>query len=142
MDPIGTITSTQRAGQTSGQSSSTSGRGLNELTSEDFTQLIITELTKQDPLQPNDTNALLNQIATIRSIESDTNLSDSLSGLVRQNDFSSAATLIGKSVSGVSTDNRRVSGVVESIARTREGTSVRLESGETMAWANVDRVQQ
>jgi flagellar basal-body rod modification protein FlgD len=115
---------------------------MSELSSEDFTQLIITELTKQDPLQPNDTNALLNQIATIRSIESDTSLSTSLSSLVEQNDFSSAATLIGKNISGVSIDNRRASGTVEAVARTRDGTMVRLTTGEVLSWANVDSVQQ
>ena len=87
MDAVGALSSTQRNSQ------GNSGRGMSELSSEDFTQLIITELTKQDPLQPNDTNALLNQIATIRSIESDTSLSTSLSSLVEQNDFSSAATI-------------------------------------------------
>lgn len=140
MDAVGALSSTQRNSQ--GSSSGTSGRGMNALTSEDFTQLIITELTKQDPLQPNDTNALLNQIATIRSIESDTSLSTSLSSLVRQNDFSSATTLIGKNISGVSIDNRRASGTVEAVAKTRDGTMVRLTTGEVLSWANVDSVQQ
>jgi flagellar basal-body rod modification protein FlgD len=136
MDAVGALSSTQRNSQ------GNSGRGMSELSSEDFTQLIITELTKQDPLQPNDTNALLNQIATIRSIESDTSLSTSLSSLVQQNDFSSAATLIGKNISGVSIDNRRASGTVEAVARTRDGTMVRLATGEVLSWANVDSVQQ
>ncbi len=118
-----------------------SARGFNDLSSQDFTKLIISELTKQDPLEPNDTNALLGQISTIRSIESDTKLSDSLSSLVKQNDFSSAATLIGKSISGVSNGNQRVEGVVESISRTKDGTTVRLANGDTLKWSNVDSVK-
>lgn len=122
-------------------SSNTSGRGMSQLNSEDFTKLIITELTKQDPLQPNDTNALLNQIATIRSIESDTNLNSSLTSLVRQNDFASASTLIGKTISGISEENERVSGQVESISRTSSGTTVKLVGGDLLDWKNVDSVQ-
>jgi flagellar basal-body rod modification protein FlgD len=140
MEAVGALSSTQRNSQAN--LSSTSDRGMSALTSEDFTQLIITELTKQDPLQPNDTNELLNQIATIRSIESDTSLSTSLSSLVKQNDFSSAATLIGKNISGVSIDNRRASGTVEAVSKTRDGTMVRLTTGEMLNWANVDSVQQ
>ncbi len=120
--------------------SNTAGRGVSQLSSEDFTKLIITELTKQDPMQPNDTNALLNQIATIRSIESDTTLNSSLTNLVRQNDFASASTLIGKTVSGVSEENARVSGQVESISRTSSGTTVKLVGGTQIEWKNVDRV--
>lgn len=113
---------------------------MSQLSAEDFTNLIITELSKQDPLQPNDTNALLNQIATIRSIESDTTLNSSLTSLVRQNDFASASTLIGKTISGISEDNARVSGLVESISRTSSGTTVTLAGGHTLDWKNVDRV--
>lgn len=125
---------------TGSNSSNTTGRGMSQLSAEDFTNLIITELSKQDPLQPNDTNALLNQIATIRSIESDTTLNSSLTSLVRQNDFASASTLIGKTISGISEDNARVSGLVESINRTNSGTTVTLATGEILEWKNVDRV--
>ena len=45
---------------------------FNELASEDFIQIIFTELTNQDPLAPNDTSALLDQLNSIRSIESGT----------------------------------------------------------------------
>lgn len=124
----------------SSSSSKSTGRGMSQLSSEDFTKLIITELTKQDPMQPNDTNALLNQIATIRSIESDTTLNSSLTSLVRQNDFASASTLIGKTISGISDENARVSGLVESISRTSSGTTVKLAGGDTLDWKNVDRV--
>ena len=39
------------------------------LGSEEFLKIILTELTSQDPLSPNDTSALLDQISTIRSIK-------------------------------------------------------------------------
>lgn len=46
-------------------------RGFSEVTSDEFMSMILSELTNQDPLEPNDTENLLNQISTIRSIESD-----------------------------------------------------------------------
>jgi hypothetical protein len=58
---------------------------FNEMTSEDFMKIIFTELENQDPLQPNDTSALLDQLGSIRSIESDVKLTEQLQALVREN---------------------------------------------------------
>lgn len=114
--------------------------GFSALSSEDFTQIILTELSKQDPLQPNDTNALLQQLSTIRSIQSDTDLSDQLSALVAQSDFASAAGLIGRSVSGLSEELRRVQGLVQSVSRTEQGPVLTLASGQRVPFSNVDQV--
>jgi flagellar basal-body rod modification protein FlgD len=103
--------------------------GFSAMSTEDFTKIIFTELTNQDPLSPNDTNALLQQISTIRSIQSDTDLSASLTTLVTQNEFSSAATLIGQPVSGVSEEYERVEGTVKSVSRTANGPVLTLEDG-------------
>ena len=55
--------------------------GFNALSSEDFIKIIFTELANQDPFQPNDSSALLEQLNSIRSIESDTKLIDKLEDL-------------------------------------------------------------
>lgn len=120
--------------------SGSSGGGFSGLTAEEFTKIVLTELSKQDPLQPNDSNALLQQLSTIRSIQSDMDLSSSLQSLVQQNDFASASTLIGRTVSGVSVENERVVGQVESVARTADGTFLRLQTGQIVPFANVDRI--
>lgn len=124
----------------SGTASSKAGVGFSGLSSEDFTKIVLTELSKQDPLQPNDTNALLQQLSTIRSIQSDTDLTDSLKSLTKQNDFAAAATLIGKSVSGVTEQGSRVIGTVASVGRTKDTSLVRLASGEVLDFKNVDRI--
>jgi flagellar basal-body rod modification protein FlgD len=124
----------------SGSTNGKAGVGFSGLSSEDFTKIVLTELSKQDPLQPNDTNALLQQLSTIRSIQSDTDLTDSLKSLTKQNDFAAAATLIGKSVSGVTEQGSRVIGTVASVGRTKDTSLVRLASGEVLDFKNVDRI--
>ena len=115
---------------------------LSSLSSGDFFKLILTELTKQDPLAPNDTNALLQQISAVRSIQSDMDLSTDLRTLVNQNEFASAATLVGKTVSGVDQEFKRVSGEVKSISRTNEGTILTLKTGERIHVGNLDEIKQ
>ncbi len=127
------------SGTTSNTVSASAG-GLSALTSEDFAKIIFAELGKQDPLQPSDTKALLEQISSLRSIQSNMDLSSDLQSLVSQNEFSSAATLIGKQVAGVDEGNERASGVVKSVLRTRDGAVVQLESGERLRVSNLDEI--
>ena len=55
---------------------------FNTLSSAEFLQIIFTELQNQDPLEPQDSQAMLNQLSSLRSIESDTKMVDSLQSLV------------------------------------------------------------
>ena len=116
--------------------------GFSAMTSEDFTKLIFTELSNQDPTKPSDTNQLLQQLSQIRSIQSDTDLSSKLSSLVNQNEFSNASALIGRMISGVSEDNERVAGMVDAVTRTNQGTFLTLASGVRVNISNVDEIQK
>lgn len=116
--------------------------GFSAMTSEDFTKLIFEELTNQDPLAPNDTNALIQQIANIRNIQSDLDLSTNLGSLVDQQSFAAATSVIGKFVSGISDESGRVSGIVKSVVRTTEGTVVSLKNGEIISFDKVDAIRE
>lgn len=113
---------------------------FNELTSGQFLQIIFTELTNQDPFQPNDSQAMLQQLATIRSIEADTQMTNKLTALVRQNELAAAAGLIGSLVSGISLDNRRVADLVISVSQTAEGPVLNLFDGSRMFFSQVDEI--
>lgn len=98
------------------------------LTSEQFVEIMMTEMEGQDPLEPNDSEALLNQIANIRSIQSDLELTSKLESLVLQGQLAGASSLIGKYVGGYE-DAREVQGYVLSVSRTDEGPVLNLDTG-------------
>ncbi|TVS07825.1 MAG: hypothetical protein EA423_03125 [Phycisphaerales bacterium] len=114
--------------------------GLGALGSGEFLQIILSELSRQDPLAPSDTSALLDQIATVRSIQSDVDLSDRLGELVKQNELSAASGLIGGVVGGVSTNNERAVGIVLSVSRTKDGAVLNLDTGQRVNFKQVDEV--
>ena len=126
--------------QSTSRSSSSSASGLSGLSSDEFTKIVFAELSNQDPLSPNDTNQLLQQISTIRSIQSDLDLSTNLNNLVGQNEFANAASLIGKPVSGVSEDRLRVVGVVQTVSRTKDGTVLTLDDGSRLNVKQLDEI--
>ena len=110
------------------------------LSSEQFVKIIFTELSKQDPLQPNDSKALLEQLSSLRNIQSGIDLSNKLTSLVAQNELSAASGLIGRTVSGISDDYERVQGVVQKVIRASDGAVLALANGQRIHMSNLDQV--
>lgn len=67
---------------------------------DDFFKLLIAQLSNQDPMEPMSNQELLNQISSIRDIELSTSLAETLKQLTSENRFGSAASLIGRYVTG------------------------------------------
>ncbi|USN98592.1 MAG: hypothetical protein H6810_10510 [Phycisphaeraceae bacterium] len=118
----------------------TPSNAFSAINSEDFVAMMLSELSNQDPLQPNDTQQLLDQISSIRSIESDQSLLESLNGMVDSNEFASASNLIGTLVSGLTEQGSRTSDVVLSVSRTTDGPVLNLFNGTRVPFDKVDEV--
>lgn len=116
------------------------GDAFSRLSSEEFTKIILTELQNQDPLQPNDTGALLEQLSSIRSIQSDMELATRLESIVGQNELAGASGLIGKRVSGLSEGFARITDEVVSVSRTSDGSVLNLKGGLRMPMKNLDEI--
>ncbi len=103
---------------------------LGVLSSEDFLQLLITQITTQDPLEPVGNQELLNQISSIRDIELSTSLTDTIKSLTGQQYFAAGSALIGQFVSSVPDEaGNTISGVVEGVRFDKEGKAVLQLSG-------------
>lgn len=115
---------------------------FNELASEDFIQIIFTELTNQDPLAPNDTSALLDQLNSIRSIESDIELSNKLETLVGENQLASASGMIGKFIVGRTENFETVTGFATAVQKRGDDISIELDTGWQVPITNVETIVQ
>ena len=111
-----------------------------EMSSEDFIRIIFTELSNQDPFQPNDSAALLEQLNSIRSIESDITLTEKLDALVLQNQLASAGGLVGKFVGGLTTTSERVAGFVIGVSRAGDDVNLELDNGWVVPMNNVETI--
>lgn len=113
---------------------------FSEMTSEQFVKVIFAELTNQDPFEPTDSTALLQQLSSIRSIESDLRLTNQLKSLVTENQLSSAGNLIGQFVGGLTEDNNRVAGHVIAVGREGDSVRVELDNGWVLPMKNVETI--
>ena len=92
-------------------------------------RIIFTELQQQDPFEPNDSSALLEQLNSIRAIESDIELTENLQDIVFQNQLATAGNLIGKTIEGLTATNDRVVGNVFAVVREGNDVTLQLDTG-------------
>ena len=110
---------------------------LSQISSEQFLGIILEELSNQDPFEPNDTSATLEQLNSLRSIESEIELQEQLEALVLQNSIGQAGSLIGRQIDGLSSSGLNVSGIVESVRVVEGEAQLQLDNGSTIDFGNV-----
>ncbi|MDX1947354.1 MAG: flagellar hook capping FlgD N-terminal domain-containing protein [Pirellulaceae bacterium] len=110
------MTDTSAITSTTSPSTATTGNSLKDLDVDEFLQLMITELTNQDPLNPMDNTQLIEQIGQLRQISSTDNLSSALLNVQSGQSLATASSLIGKTVSALDSNNQNITGQVTSVS--------------------------
>ncbi len=85
------------------------------LSREEFLNILISEMSNQDPMNPMDNQDFLAQLVQLENLESTSKLSDAIENLSRLEQLRSAGSLIGRTVVGESIDGASVSGQVEKV---------------------------
>jgi flagellar basal-body rod modification protein FlgD len=111
------------------------------LSSEEFFKVMLTELQNQDPLEPTDTSAMLEQLSAIRNIESQVKLQAQLEEMVASNQIAIAGGLIGKVVEGRDENLNFASGKVNSIRIVGDDVMLELENGRRVPMANLLNIE-
>ncbi len=128
-------------GGASGAAAATSSGAFGELSSDEFVKIMISELSNQDPLEPQDSGALLEQLSSLRNIESQLSLQESLDALIQQNTVVQASSLVGKTVEYDSeTLGRTTAAEVTSVQINGDEVSLKLDNGVTMPISKVTGV--
>jgi len=135
-----------------------SAGGFADLSSAQFIKVLITELSHQDPFEPQDSGALLEQLSSLRNIESQMTLQDKLEQLVKdnaasmnslqdhletllfQNQVVTAGNLIGRDIEGMTDDGKTVTGKVTSVRMSGARIVLALDSGEDVGMERVTRM--
>lgn len=139
MDALGTVANASGTIATP----SPRARGFGDLAGDDFFQLLITQITNQDPLEPTGNQELLDQISSIREIELSTAMSSTMQALSVQQQYAAASALIGRYVTGpVSEDGAQISGPVVGARFDQNGGAIlQLSTGDELPLEQVTGVQ-
>jgi flagellar basal-body rod modification protein FlgD len=115
MATVGGTSGTSTSGS-SGSSSKNQVHDLKDLDINQFLQLMVSELTHQDPLNPMDNTQLVQQIGELRSIAASDQLTTTLQAVQTQQSLTTASSLIGKQVTALNSDNEDVTGTITSVS--------------------------
>ena len=94
------------------------------LSQQEFFSIMISELTNQDPLEPQDNNDFLNQVAQLQNLETMDRLTQGIEGLLLSQQITSGSSLIGQTVSAVDDNGLEVGGTVDRVVVQGQDVSV------------------
>ena len=132
------VSATSGSTGTSSSSSANTDR-MQSLGVQDFTKMLVAELTNQDPMEPMKNSDMLQQISQIRAISSSDQLSTTLQSVLLGQNVATAGNLIGRSVTGLDGNGERVNGKVSSVSIS-SGSAVLNVGSSTIDLKNVTQI--
>jgi flagellar basal-body rod modification protein FlgD len=113
----------------------------NDKVSQDqFLQLLIAQMTHQDPLNPMDNSEFMSQMAQLQALDEQIETNGTLQQMNRSNQLAAAATLIGTQVRGLTEGDVSVTGIVGRALVQEDKLYVVLTDGQKLPLANVEQV--
>ena len=106
-------------------------------------QIILTQLTYQDPLKPMDNFEFVSQLAQFTQLQQSQTLNDNISNLLSAQSASQATSLLGKTVDATS-NGATVTGIVKSVSFSsgQSTLTIQTSSGSTVSQIAVSAVTQ
>ena len=133
------VTSTGVQGQSGAQA--TTSNAYDKLDTNAFLKMLVSELQNQDPMNPMDNAQILQQVSQIKAIQSNDKLTSTLSGLQIQQGLLTASTLLQKSITGLTDNGTKVSGVVDKVSADANGAKVSVGE-QTISLKNITEINQ
>ncbi len=120
-----------------GPGSSDQANPLSQLGSDAFLKLLVAQLKYQNPMEPNDGAAMLQQTAQFTTVETLQSIAAMNQQLMGFQQVTMGLGLVGKSVDAIGLNDLAVSGTVESMRFTVDWPVLVLDSGESIPMTNV-----
>ena len=111
---------------------SQSTTGVGRLDSDAFLQLLVAQMRYQNPMEPTDGTAMLQQTAQFTTVETLQSISELQSQLARMQQVSLAVDVVGKDVTAFDVDGSAISGTVDGVRFTADGAMLQIDGTEIL----------
>jgi len=105
-------------------------------------KLLVAQLKNQNPMQPTDSNAYMQQMAVFAQVEKLGQLVDSQAASQAAQQRLSAEALVGMRVTGTDATGAQQSGIVDSITLNSATPQLTLDDGSTVALTTLTKVER
>jgi flagellar basal-body rod modification protein FlgD len=130
--PIGELSPTAAAAVASASASSdSSGASVGGLDSNTFLQLLVSQLTHQDPMNPTDSTTYITEEAEFSMVQSMNTLATQNSSILQSQQMQEATGFVGKNVTYVDANGVQSAGVVSSASPGSTATGAVVRVGST-----------
>ena len=102
----------------------------NKMDSDQFMQILMAQLTHQDPLEPMNNAEMMSQFSQLNSLQELREIHTSMDKLSASNQVIYLASLIGKTVKVNRTDGKAIEGVVEGVVTEKDNPQLRIGNEE------------
>ncbi len=130
LDPITTSGAAQAA-------PATTDNALGQLGSDAFLQLLVAQLKYQNPMNPSDSTAMLEQTAMFTTVETLQSIAEMNQTLMGFQEVTMALGVVGKHIEALSLEGYQIEGNVESVRFTADGPFLNLDTGDEVPMVNV-----
>ena len=110
---------------------------LGQLGSDAFLKLLVAQLRYQNPMNPGDGAAMLEQTAQFTTVETLQSIAEMNQRLMGFQQVSMSLGIVGKPITALGTNGAQVEGVVESVRFTADGPFLLLDNGIELPMDNV-----
>ncbi len=107
---------------------------------QDFLQLLVAQLTNQDPLNPMEDMDFTGQLAQLQALQEQVAMTKSMNAMRMDSQFQSATNLIGKEITGVDRNGDPASGVVTRVLQTADDIFVELGNGAQVPVSTIAKI--
>ncbi len=128
---VDTISATGTAPQ------ATRNTSLGSLDADMFLQLMVAQLRYQNPMEPTDTSAMMQQTAQFTMVETLKAMADTQQQLMNMSQLSTALSMVGKQVEAIGFDGLRTDGLVTGIRFSVDGAVLEMDGGGDVPLVNV-----
>ena len=109
-----------------------SATGVGRLDSDAFLQLLVAQMRYQNPMEPTDGTAMLQQTAQFTTVETLQSISELQGQLARMQQVSLAVDVVGKEVTAFDVDGSALTGTVDGVRFTADGAMLQIEGTEVL----------
>ena len=106
--------------------------GVGRLDSDAFLQLLVAQMRFQNPMEPTDGTAMLQQTAQFTTVETLQSISELQGQLARMQQVSLAVDVVGKEVTAFDVDGSAITGTVDGVRFTADGAMLQIEGREVL----------
>lgn len=111
---------------TANNTASTNNNASKGLDSSQFMQILLTQMTHQNPLEPMDNAEMLSQFSQLNSLQELRSIHTSMETVSASNQTTYLASLIGKTVKAQRTDGKIIEGVVDGVIVETDNPQIKI----------------